>query len=52
MLLKSKQQKARYLKFKRNQDKCEHRNRCVISQDGWNLLYCPDCEKEWHDEDI
>ena len=31
---------------------CEHKKRCVISLYGWNFLYCPDCQKEWHDEDI
>ena len=51
MLLTKREEKELLAKAKK-QSKCKHKKRCVISLYGWNFLYCPDCEKEWHDEDI
>ena len=50
MLLKNKQEIEILKRIK--QSNCEHKRKHVISLYGWNFLYCPDCHKEWHDEDI
>ena len=51
-LIKAKDCEEALKKREEIQSQCKHKKRIAISLEGFNLLYCVDCDKEWYNEDI